>query len=205
SLMFNKVMIANRGAIAVRIIKTLKKMGISSVAVYAEADVDSLHVSLADEAWSLGEGIAAQTYLDQQKLFDILQKSGAQAVHPGYGFLSENADFCRALTENNIAFIGPTPEQMIAFGLKHEARRLAQECGVPLLPGTSLLSSVDEAAEQAEKIGYPVMLKSTAGGGGIGMQICRNPEQLRASWQGIKRLSANNFANEGVFLEKYVE
>jgi urea carboxylase len=203
--MFNKVMIANRGAIAVRIIKTLKKMGISSVAVYAEADVDSLHVSLADEAWSLGEGIAAQTYLDQQKLFDILQKSGAQAVHPGYGFLSENADFCRALTENNIAFIGPTPEQMIAFGLKHEARRLAQECGVPLLPGTSLLSSVDEAAEQAEKIGYPVMLKSTAGGGGIGMQICRNPEQLRASWQGIKRLSANNFANEGVFLEKYVE
>lgn len=203
--MFNKVLIANRGAIAVRVIKTLKKIGIGSVAIYSEADAHAPHVTMADEAWPLGEGAAAQTYLDQNKIFDVLHKSGAQAVHPGYGFLSENADFCRALTERGIVFIGPTPEQMIAFGLKHEARALAQQSGVPLLPGTGLLPSLDAAVHEAHIIGYPVMLKSTAGGGGIGMQICGDEQQLRNSWQSIKRLSANNFANEGVFLEKYIE
>lgn len=203
--MFAKVLIANRGAIAVRVIRTLKKMGIASVAVYADADADAPHVALADEAWSLGEGPAAQTYLDQEKIFAIMQKSAAQAVHPGYGFLSENASFCRGLTERGLVFIGPTPEQMIAFGLKHEARALAQKSGVPLLPGTGLLNSLDDAVEQAADIGYPVMLKSTAGGGGIGMQICHDEQQLLGSWQSIKRLSANNFANEGVFLEKYIE
>lgn len=203
--MFSKVLIANRGAIAVRVIKTLKKMGIASVAVYAEADADAPHVTMADEAWPLGEGAAAQTYLDQHKILAVLEKSGAQAVHPGYGFLSENADFCRALTRRGVVFIGPTPEQMIAFGLKHEARALAQQSGVPLLPGTGLLPSLEEAVQQAETVGYPVMLKSTAGGGGIGMQICHDERQLRGSWLGIKRLSANNFANEGVFLEKYIE
>ena len=203
--MFSKVLIANRGAIAVRVIKTLKKMGISSVAIYAEADAHAPHVTMADEAWPLGEGAAAQTYLDQNKIFNVLQKSGAQAVHPGYGFLSENADFCRALAEQGIVFIGPTPEQMIAFGLKHEARALAQQSGVPLLPGTGLMPSLETAVEQAHIIGYPVMLKSTAGGGGIGMQICCDEQQLRNSWQSIKRLSANNFANEGVFIEKYIE
>lgn len=203
--MFNKVLIANRGAIAVRVIKTLRKMGIASVAVYAEADADAPHVTLADEAWSLGEGAPAQTYLDPEKIFAILKKSGAEAVHPGYGFLSENASFCCGLTERGHVFIGPTPEQMIAFGLKHEARALAKKNGVPLLPGSGLLASLQEAVECAEAIGYPVMLKSTAGGGGIGMQICQDEQHLRGSWQSIKRLSANNFANEGVFLEKYIE
>ena len=203
--MFKKVLIANRGAIAVRIIKTLRKMSITSVAVYAEADADAPHVFLADEAWSLGEGSAAQTYLDQEKLFSIIAAAGVDAVHPGYGFLSENADFCYRLTEMGICFIGPNSAQMTAFGLKHEARLLAEKNGVPLLPGTGLLDSLDDAIAAADALGFPVMLKSTAGGGGIGMQICQGEAQLRAAWPSIKRLSANNFANSGVFLEKYIE
>lgn len=203
--MFKKVLIANRGAIAVRIIKTLRKMGIASIAVYAEADADAPHVFLADESWPLGEGPAVQTYLDQEKLLAIIAKSGADAVHPGYGFLSENADFCRRLTEAGICFIGPSAEQMTAFGLKHQARQLAQQNGAPLLPGTGLLASLEEAVQTANAIGYPVMLKSTAGGGGIGMQICHTETQLRGAWPSIKRLSANNFANAGVFIEKYIE
>jgi urea carboxylase len=203
--MFKKVLIANRGAIAVRIIKTLRKMGIASVAIYAEADADAPHVFLADESWSLGEGTAAQTYLDQEKILTIIAQSGAEAVHPGYGFLSENADFGRRLNEQGIGFIGPSPAQMTAFGLKHEARQLAEKNGVPLLPGTGLLDSLDDAALAADVIGYPVMLKSTAGGGGIGMQICLNEAQLRGAWPSIKRLSANNFSNAGVFIEKYIE
>ena len=137
---FQKVLIANRGAIACRVIRTLKVMGITSVAVYAEADADSLHVRQADEAWPLGEGTAAQTYLDQDKLFEVVAKSGAGAIHPGYGFLSENADFARRCDREGIVFLGPTPEQMEQFGLKHTARALAEKAGVPLLPGTGLLT-----------------------------------------------------------------
>jgi urea carboxylase len=203
--MFKKILIANRGAIAVRIIKTLRKMGIASVAVYAEADAQAPHVYLADEAWPLGEGPAAQTYLDQDKLLTIIAQSGADAVHPGYGFLSENAEFCRRLANVGVSFIGPSADQMKAFGLKHEARQLAEKNGVPLLPGSGLLDELEDAVAAAEAIGYPVMLKSTAGGGGIGMQICRDAEQLRLAWPSIKRLSANNFANSGVFIEKYIE
>ncbi len=203
--MLQKVLVANRGAIACRIIRTLKKMGIASVAVYAEVDAESLHVGAADEAYSLGEGGASDTYLNQARLFDVLERSGAQAVHPGYGFLSENTEFCRALEARGIKFIGPTAEQITAFGLKHEARALAERNQVPLLPGSGLLDSLDAAAAQAQAIGYPVMLKSTAGGGGIGMQVCCSEEQLRACWDGIKRLGANNFSNAGVFLEKYIE
>lgn len=172
--MFSKVLIANRGAIACRIIRTLKSMGVTSVAVYSEADADSRHVLDADEAWSLGEGAAAQTYLAQNKLIAIARQTGAQAIHPGYGFLSENPDFARRCVEEGLVFLGPTPEQMVAFGLKHEARALAEAAQVPLLPGTGLLSSLDEALVEAARIGYPVMLKSTAGGGGIGMQRCHH-------------------------------
>jgi urea carboxylase len=203
--MFKKVLIANRGAIATRIIRTLNSMGINSVAVYAEADADSLHVLQADEAYSLGEGRAAETYLDQDKLFAIIKQSGAEAVHPGYGFLSENADFVRRCEAEGIAFIGPTAEQMEAFGLKHTARALAQENKVPLLPGTELLETVDEAVDAASTIGYPVMLKSTAGGGGIGMSLCHDEKELRAAYDSVRRLSQNNFANSGVFLEKFIQ
>lgn len=200
-----KVLIANRGAIACRVIRTLKTMGITSVAVYAEADADSLHVRQADEAWPLGEGSASATYLDQDKLFAILKDSGAQAVHPGYGFLSENAGFARRCEAEGIVFLGPTPEQMEQFGLKHTARALAEAAGVPLLPGTGLLTSLEDALSAADRIGYPVMLKSTAGGGGIGMSRCYGPDDLANSFDSVQRLSQNNFSNSGVFLEKFVE
>ncbi|WP_165855546.1 urea carboxylase [Marinobacter sp. JSM 1782161] len=200
-----KVLIANRGAIACRVIRTLRAMGIISVAVYAEADADSLHVRQADEAWPLGEGGAADTYLNQDKLFAILAESGAQAVHPGYGFLSENADFARRCDALGIVFLGPTPQQMEDFGLKHTARALAEQAGVPLLPGTGLLNSLDDALTEAERIGYPVMLKSTAGGGGIGMSRCYTADDLSRTFESVQRLSQNNFSNAGVFLEKFVE
>ena len=203
--MFKKVLIANRGAIATRVIRTLKQMGCQSVAVYNEADADSLHVLQADEAYSLGEGRAADTYLDQDKLFSIIEKSGAEAVHPGYGFLSENPDFVKRCEQNGIAFIGPTTDQMQAFGLKHTARDLAQANHIPLLPGSGLLDSVEEALQTAEGIGYPLMLKSTAGGGGIGMQLCWNRAELEKAYDSVRRLSENNFSNSGVFLEKFIE
>ncbi len=202
--MFTKVLIANRGAIAVRIIRTLKKLNIASVAVYADSDADSLHVRLADEAYNLGEGAAAVTYLDVDKILGIARESGAQAIHPGYGFLSENAAFVQRCEAAGIAFIGPTPEQMQVFGLKHKARELAQNAGVPLSPGTDLLTDLDEALAAAAQIGYPVMLKSTAGGGGIGMQLCHSAEQLSGAFDSVKRLGANNFADDGVFIEKFI-
>jgi len=202
--MFTKVLIANRGAIATRIIRTLKKLGIQSVAVYAESDADSHHVQLADQAFCLGEGAAAQTYLDRKKIIDIALQSGAQAIHPGYGFLSENASFVAECEAAGLIFIGPTAEQMQTFGLKHKARELAQNAGVPLCPGTDLLNSLEDACTAASQIGYPVMLKSTAGGGGIGMQLCHNPSELTAAFDSVKRLGANNFADDGVFLEKFI-
>jgi len=203
--MFEKVLIANRGAIATRIIRTLQNLGIEAIAVYNDADADSLHVLNADESYTLGEGRVSETYLDQDKLFDIIQQSGAQAVHPGYGFLSENPEFVQRCEAEGIAFIGPTAEQMHAFGLKHTARKLAQDNQVPLLPGTDLLESIEEALSAATRIGYPVMLKSTAGGGGIGMQLCWNEAQLTKSYESVRRLGQANFSNSGVFLEKFIE
>ncbi|WP_455374710.1 urea carboxylase [Kaarinaea lacus] len=203
--MFEKVLIANRGAIATRIIRTLKTLGIFSVVVYNDADVDSLHVTLADEAYSLGDGRAADTYLNQDKIFDVIKKSGVQAVHPGYGFLSENPEFVKRCEASGIAFIGPTSEQMNAFGLKHTARQLASANQIPLLPGTDLLDSAEDALQAATNIGFPVMLKSTAGGGGIGMQLCWDEEQLKNSYNSVRRLGEANFSNSGVFLEKFIE
>lgn len=203
--MFSKVLIANRGAIATRIERTLEKMGIQSVAVYSKADMDSLHVENADEAVLLGEGNAKETYLDVDKIIDAAIKSGAQAVHPGYGFLSENTDFAKRCEENGIKFIGPTTEQIEVFGLKHKARELAKNADVPLLPGTNLITDLDEAVEAADTIGYPVILKSTAGGGGIGMKICYSAEELQNAYDSVVHLAAANFNNAGVFLEKYIE
>jgi urea carboxylase len=202
--MFTKVLIANRGAIAARIIRTLKKLNIASVAVYAESDVDSLHVRLADEAFCLGEGAAAKTYLDREKILAIAKQTGAQAIHPGYGFLSENASFVAECEAAGLVFIGPTAEQMITFGLKHKARELAQAANVPLCPGTNLLKDLNEAKQAAVDIGYPIMLKSTAGGGGIGMQLCTSESDLVTAFDSVKRLGANNFADDGVFLEKFI-
>ncbi|CCJ74491.1 Urea carboxylase [Cronobacter condimenti 1330] len=202
--MFTRILIANRGAIAVRIIRTLKQMGITAVAVYAEADKHAEHVRLADLAFPLGDGNVRDTYLNQDKLFAIMRECGADAVHPGYGFLSENASFVARCASEGVVFLGPTPEQMAAFGLKHRARELAQQNNVPLLPGSGLLHSLDAALDAARDIGYPVMLKSTAGGGGIGMQRCDDAQALSEAFTRVKRLAGNNFADDGVFLEKFI-
>ncbi|WP_141500238.1 urea carboxylase [Paenibacillus luteus] len=202
--MFTKILIANRGAIAVRIERTLRKLGIASVAVYTEADQDSLHVDQADEAVLIGDGPAKESYLNADLILRTALETGAQAIHPGYGFLSENADFARACREQGIVFIGPTPEQMEMFGLKHSAREMAKRAGVPLLPGTALITELEEALEEAGNIGYPVILKSTAGGGGIGMRVCADGEALRSAYDGVKHLAETNFKNGGLFLEKYI-
>jgi urea carboxylase len=189
--MFSKVLIANRGAIACRVIRTLKKLGIASVAVYSEADANSLHVSLADEAVCIGPAPAAESYLKADKILEAARASGAQGIHPGYGFLSENPDFADACEAAGIAFIGPTRAQMRAFGLKHTARELAEQAGVPLLPGTGLLADdVAHARLEAARIGYPVMLKSTAGGGGIGMRLIWSAEaELDEAYASVDRLA----------------
>ncbi|RAI72546.1 urea carboxylase [Pseudomonas fluorescens] len=203
--MFEKVLIANRGAIACRILRTLRELQVQGVAVYSEADAASLHILQADEAHSLGEGAAAGTYLAVDKILAIAKNCGATAIHPGYGFLSENAAFAEACEAADIAFIGPTPEQLRVFGLKHTARALAKQHGVPMLEGTGLLGSLDAALQAGEQVGYPVMLKSTAGGGGIGMRVCRSAAELSESFEAVKRLGQNNFSDAGVFIEKYIQ
>ncbi|WP_375123237.1 urea carboxylase [Pseudomonas sp. LW8] len=203
--MFEKILIANRGAIACRILRTINVLKAQGVAVYSEADAASLHISQAAEAYSLGEGAASATYLAVDKILAIAKQSGATAIHPGYGFLSENAAFAEACEAQGIAFIGPTPEQLRVFGLKHTARALARQHGVPMLEGTDLLDSLDCALSAAEQVGYPVMLKSTAGGGGIGMRVCRSASELSESFEAVKRLGENNFSDAGVFIEKYIE
>lgn len=202
--MFKKVLIANRGAIAVRVERTLRRMGIASVAVYTVADQDSLHVDYADEAVLIGEGPVKESYLNAERILQAAIETGAEAIHPGYGFLSENAGFARACRDNGIVFIGPTPEQMEMFGLKHSARDIAKKAGVPLLPGTGLIVERDEAVSGAAAIGYPVILKSTAGGGGIGMRVCPDEAALREAFDSVRRLAETNFKNGGVFLEKYI-
>ncbi len=203
--MFDKVLIANRGAIACRIIRTLRSMGVKSVAVYSEADRHSLHVRLADEAVEIGPAPAAQSYLRAEKILEVAQATGAQAIHPGYGFLSENPGFAEDCAAAGIAFIGPSPDQMRAFGLKHTARDLAEHNKVPLLPGSGLLSDAGHAQAEAARIGYPVMLKSTAGGGGIGMRLIWSSDELVDAFQSVERLARANFKEAGIFLEKYVE
>ncbi len=203
--MFDTLLIANRGAIACRILRTLKELDVQGVAVYSEADAASLHIQQADQAISLGEGGATGTYLDVQKILAAARQSGARAIHPGYGFLSENAAFAEACEAAGIAFVGPTPEQLRVFGLKHTARALAREHGVPMLEGTDLLDSLATALSAAERVGYPVMLKSTAGGGGIGMRVCHDAAELSDAFETVKRLGQNNFSDAGVFIEKYIQ
>ncbi|RKF50159.1 urea carboxylase [Paraburkholderia fungorum] len=202
---FDKVLIANRGEIACRVIRTLKRLGIASVAVYSEADRHAMHVMLADEAVCIGPAVAAASYLNSAAILEAARTSGANAVHPGYGFLSENAAFAQACEDAGIRFIGPRPAQMLEFGLKHTARELAQANDVALLPGTGLLPDVATALSEAGAIGYPVMLKSTAGGGGIGMSLCCDAAQLESAFASVARLGEANFANAGVYVEKFVE
>ena len=202
--MFAKILIANRGAIACRILRTLRRMGISSVAVFSAADAGSLHVGEADEAVPIGPAPAGASYLDSHAILSAARQCGATAIHPGYGFLSENAGFAERCAAAGIAFIGPTPANIRAFGLKHTARDLARAAAVPLMPGTDLLPNVDAAVAAAERIGYPVILKATAGGGGIGMRVCEDASSIADAFSSVVRLAGNNFGDGGVFLERFV-
>ncbi|ACK51529.1 urea carboxylase [Methylocella silvestris BL2] len=202
--MFSKVLIANRGEIVGRVVRTLRKMGVGSVAVYSDADRFSPTVLAADEQARLGPPPAAQSYLNVEAVIAACKATGAEAVHPGYGFLSENPGFAERLAAEGIKFIGPQPQHMRSFGLKHSAREVAQRANAPLLPGSGLLDSAEDALKEAERIGYPVMLKSTAGGGGIGMQLCFGPDELAARFESVRRLGANNFGDNRVYLEKFV-
>jgi len=202
--MFTKVLIANRGAIACRIERTLRRMGVMSISVHSEADRDSLHVSDADQSVCIGPAKASDSYLSVEAILRAARETGAQAIHPGYGFLSENPSFAEACEAAGIVFLGPTPQQMKVFGLKHTAREAARAAGVPLLPGTGILSGPDEAVREAGRIGYPVMLKSTAGGGGIGMRRCADEGELRGAWESVEALARANFKDPGLYLEKLV-
>jgi urea carboxylase len=202
--MFTKILVANRGAIACRILRTLKRMGIIGVSVYSEDDADSRHVLDADEAYCIGPAPASLSYLSIDAILKVAEECGAQAIHPGYGFLSENIDFARACAARGIVFIGPGIAQIEAFALKHTARRIAEECGVPLLPGTGLLADKAEAIQFAASLTYPVMLKSSAGGGGIGMRVCSGPEELDLAYESVVRLSQNSFGDGSVYLEKFI-
>jgi len=201
---FDTVLVANRGAIATRIIRTLRRMGLRSVAVYSEADAGSLHVSQADVAVCIGPAPASESYLDIPAILKAAKDTGAGAIHPGYGFLAENAEFAEACAAAGIAFIGPTPENIRTFGLKHSARALAAAHGLPLAAGTGLLTGEEEAAIAAREIGFPVILKATAGGGGIGMRICEDEASVRQGFAGVARLGEGNFGDAGVFLERYI-
>ncbi len=203
--MFTTVLIANRGEIACRIARTLKQMNIQSVAVHSDADRNSLHVAAADVAVSLGGQTAAESYLRGDLIIAAAKQTGAQAIIPGYGFLSENADFAAQCEAEGIVFVGPTPQQMEQFGLKHAARELAELANVPLVPGSGLLPDLASAQEAASDIGYPVMLKSTAGGGGIGLTRCNNEAELISAYESVQRLGLSFFANAGVFVERFVD
>jgi urea carboxylase len=203
--MFKKVLVANRGEIACRIIRTLDRLGIASVAVFAEADRYARHVTMAGEAIGIGPAPVAESYLRADRVLEAAHASGADAIHPGYGFLSENAGFAEACAASGIVFIGPTPDQIRRFGLKHAARELARTAGVPLAPGSGLLADAEDARRAAAGIGYPVMIKSTAGGGGIGLQLCRHEAEMDELFGRVARLSRSHFDQAGIFLEKYIE
>lgn len=200
------VLVANRGEIAVRIIRTLRNMNISSVAIYSTSDARTPHVTAADVAISLAGDTVSDTYLNGKQILDLAIKTDADAIIPGYGFLSENADFAAAVEAAGLIWIGPTPEQMNDLGLKHRAREIATIAGIPVVPGSrGLVTSLEDALAEAEKIGYPVMIKSTAGGGGIGLQRCADPIALREAFDGVRRLGEANFGDDGVFIEHFID
>src|SRR5436190_22793997 len=204
--MFRKILIANRGEIACRIIKTARRMGIATVAVYSEADAEALHVREADEAVAIGPAPSADSYLRIDRITEACRRTGAAAVHPGYGFLSERPQFAEALAEAGIVFIGPTPEAIAAMGDKIESKRLAAAAGVATVPGyLGIIPDADRAIVRARKIGYPVMIKASAGGGGKGMRIARNAEELRAGFSSAQHEAKASFGDDRIFLEKYIE
>ena len=203
--MFKKILIANRGEIAVRVINTAREMGIKTVAVYSDFDKYSLFARKADEAYHIGASPAAQSYLLADKLIEIAKKSGAEAIHPGYGFLSERGYFAKLCADNGIKFIGPTEHAIEFLGSKTNAKDIAVKANVPTVPGTHYaLKTVEECKEVAEKIGYPVLIKASAGGGGKGMRVVNRPEDLEASMRMAQNEARSSFGDDSVFIEKYV-
>jgi acetyl-CoA carboxylase, biotin carboxylase subunit len=203
--MFKKILVANRGEIAVRVMRACREMGIASVAVFSDVDRSSLHVRKADEAYPIGPAAATESYLNIQKILDVAKRSGADAIHPGYGFLSENAKFAQACADAGVKFIGPTAAAMEAMGSKTRARQAMEKAGVPFVPGTSRgLESVEQARQVAEKIGYPVMLKAAAGGGGKGMRLVHQPEELASALESAKSEAQRAFGDGEVYIEKAI-
>ncbi len=204
--MFQKVLIANRGEIAIRVARTLKEMGIGSVAVYSEIDRDAPHVREADEAFLIGPAVPAESYLNIEKIIETAKEAGAEAIHPGYGFLAENADFARACAEAEIVFIGPPPEAIDAMGSKTRAREIMAEAGVPIVPGaTEAAADVEAARVQADEAGYPVACKAAGGGGGKGFRVAMTPDNLEEAFEGSAREGEKFFSDDRVYVERYLE
>jgi len=204
--MFKKILIANRGEIAVRVIRTCKKMDIKTVAIFSEADQVAPHVKLADEAYLVGGPRVTDSYLKIDKIIEIAKSSKVEAIHPGYGFLSENPQFATRCQEEGLVFIGPSPEVISSMGSKIEARLTMERAGVPIVPGIQTsINNTDDAVATANKIGYPIMLKASAGGGGIGMQVVRTDQDMIKAFEGNQKRAKSFFGNEEMYLEKYIE
>ncbi len=202
--MFSKILIANRGEIAVRIIRACKEMGVATVAVYSEADRNALHVALADQSYCIGGAEASESYLNEERIISAAILAGAQAIHPGYGFLSENAHFARLCRKNGIVFIGPDPESMERLSDKAVLKELIKDTGLTVIPGTKALSSIEEAKKDAEKIGYPVMLKACAGGGGRGIRLIKSESEMEDSYNQASSEAISAFGDGSLYLEKYI-
>lgn len=202
--MFSKILIANRGEIAVRIIRACKEMGVSTVAVYSEADKNALHVALADQSYCIGGAEATESYLNEKQIISAALLAGAQAIHPGYGFLSENAHFARLCGKNGLVFIGPNPESMEQLGNKAALKELFSGAGLSVIPGTRAVISPEEAQEAADKMGYPIMLKACAGGGGRGIRLIRSSSELKEAYFQAVNEAESSFGDGSVYLEKYI-
>ncbi len=203
--MFKRVLIANRGEIAVRVIRACRELGIETVAVYSDVDRSALHVQYADHAYPIGPAPSSESYLVVEKILDAARKSGADAIHPGYGFLSERAPFSKACTEAGITFIGPQPEAIEKMGDKVTARAIMQKAQVPVVPGTDVLGDADEVVAAAEKIGFPVMFKASAGGGGKGMRLVEKKEDVLSALRGVRSEAQSSFGDDRMYIEKFVE
>ena len=204
--MIKKLLIANRGEIAVRIIRACRELGVESVAVFSEADKEALHVQLADEAYCIGPTASKDSYLNFTNIISVANLTGCDAIHPGYGFLAENADFAELCRDCNIIFVGPTPEAISKMGTKDVARETMREAGVPIVPGSQgIINTIEEAIDLANTIGYPVIIKATAGGGGKGIRVAANEAELVKGINITQQEALTAFGNPGVYIEKYIE